>query len=73
MRESEFLRAIQSRAARVAITASTVRGRGNKGVVRASRAFLRTLDLRKFGRRGNAQFSRSLDVSTAIRAFVIRV
>ena len=47
MKNAEFLRAIQSRAARSAVGASAARGRGNAGVVRAARAHLRNANVRK--------------------------
>lgn len=64
MTSLRLLRAIQSRTARVAVGASTVRGRGNAGVVAASRRYLRDLDLRQFGRAGKARFATKLDEST---------
>ena len=48
MKSKDFLAAVQSRVARVAVGASTVRGRGHAGTVRAARRFFRTLDLKKF-------------------------
>ena len=48
MEEVQFLRIVQSRVARVAVGASTVRGRGNAGTVGAARAFLRSIDLTAF-------------------------
>ena len=51
MTKSAFLRTVQSRTARVAIGASTVRGRGNTGTVAAARAFLRSLPLQRFALR----------------------
>ena len=62
--DQQLLRAFQSRAARIAVGASTVRGRGNAGVVEASRKFLRKLDLRPFGDPMDGQFVRSLDEAT---------
>jgi hypothetical protein len=59
-----FLKAIQSRAARSAIGASAVRGRGNTGVAPAARAFLAPLDLRAFGTDSPSQFARKLDRTT---------
>lgn len=63
MNQRELLGAIQSRTARVAITASASRGRGNSGVVAASRNFMRVLDLAEFGR-NPAAFTRALNAST---------
>jgi len=62
--ESELLRAFQSRAARISVGASTVRGRGNAGVVAASRRYLRRLDLKLFGRPTKSQFDKHLDAAT---------
>jgi len=65
MTEDHLLRAFQSRTARVAVGASTVRGRGNAGVVRASRSFLGRLDLTPFGRPSKVVFARNLDRATS--------
>lgn len=51
MKKGEFLQAIQSRVARVAVGASAVRGRGNAGTVKAARTYLRQVQLAKFGAR----------------------
>jgi hypothetical protein len=64
MTKAEFFRAVQSRAARVAIGASAVRGRGNAGTVAASRAFLRSLNLRRFALRDSVGFAAELDRTT---------
>ncbi len=73
MADSELLAAFQSRVARIAVGASTVRGRGNAGVVDASRRFLRELDLGAFGRTGNGFFIVGLDRATeALRASLPR-
>jgi hypothetical protein len=48
MTPAELLRAIQSRAARIAVGASTVRGRGNAGTVKAARDYFVDLDLAGF-------------------------
>ena len=63
MKQRELLKAIQSRTARVAITASASRGRGNAGVVKAARNFMRRLDLARFGK-NPAGFTRALNAST---------
>lgn len=63
MNQRELLEAIQSRTARVAITASASRGRGNAGVIRAARDFMRGLDLSRFGK-SPTTFSRELNAST---------
>jgi len=52
---------IQSRTARVAVSASSVRGRGNRGTVAAARRVLGTADLRPFGTADAHAFARSLD------------
>jgi hypothetical protein len=59
-----FLEAIQSRTARVAVGASTVRGPKNAGVMQASRGFLRTLPLGPFGVADDVAFRAALDRST---------
>jgi hypothetical protein len=64
MTDDQFLRTIQGRVARVAIGASTVRGRGNKGTVKACRSFLRRLDLSRFGSKDGAAFGLALNRST---------
>jgi hypothetical protein len=64
MTEAKFLSTVQSRTARVAITASTVRGRGNKGTVSASRQFLRSLPLHRFAVRSASRFAAELDRTT---------
>ncbi|SRR6266487_1924853 len=64
MNEAEFLSTIQSRTARVAIGASTVRGRGNAGTVAASRQFLRSLPLQRFALSDPSRFATQLDRTT---------
>ncbi len=64
MTKAEFIRTVQSRAARVSVGASAVRGRGNAGTVAASRAFLRCLDLRRFALRDPIGFAAELDRTT---------
>ena len=59
-----LLRAVQSRAARVAVGASTVRGAGNAGVAAASREFLAGVDLRPFGTPQAARFEKALEAET---------
>ena len=49
MPSDDLLRAIQSRAARIAVGASTVRGRGHTGTVREARQHFSKMDLRVFG------------------------
>jgi len=64
MTGDEFLQAIQSRSARIAVGASAVRGRGNVGTVPAARNFLRALKLAPFGVSNRAAFARELDRAT---------
>lgn len=72
MTRESLLKAFQSRAARIAVGASTVRGRGNAGTVAAARAFLRQLDLSPFGS-GGASFARALNRTTgALKAALPR-
>jgi hypothetical protein len=59
-----MLEAFQSRAARISVGASTVRGRGNSGVVSASRRYLRQLDLGMFGQPTESSFVKNLDTAT---------
>lgn len=63
MTKEELLCAIQSRAARIAVGASAARGRGNGGVVDASRQFFSLLDLSQFGG-APADFDTMLDGAT---------
>src|SRR5687767_8183604 len=63
MRRGDFLLAVQSRVARIAVSASTVRGRGHVGAVAASRMYLRHLDLARFATKPSA-FPRVLDRET---------
>lgn len=64
MNRDELLRAIQSRAARIAIGASTLRGRGNTGAVASARKFLRGIDLTVFSLADEAAFQHILDQTT---------
>jgi hypothetical protein len=64
MTEAKFLSIVQSRTARVAIGASTVRGRGNAGTVAAARRFLRSLPLRRFAVRNPNRFAAELNRTT---------
>ena len=65
MTSGEFERIVRSRAARIAVGPSTVRGRGNKGTVAAARAHLRDLDLRPFGTSSPKEFARAPNEATA--------
>jgi hypothetical protein len=64
MTQGEFLRCVQSRTARIAVGASTVRGKGNKGVVREARAYLRTIKLKQFAVPDDAAFRKVLNRHT---------
>ena len=64
MTKKEFLAAIQARTARVAITASTARGRGSKGAVKAARGFLSKLPLARFGVKSRFTFEARLNRTT---------
>ena len=64
MTPGEFERIVRSRAARIAVGPSTVRGRGNKGTVAAARNHLRTLDLRPFGTPSAEAFAEALNEAT---------
>src|SRR5450759_2157906 len=61
MTHEEVLEAVQSRVARVSVSASAVRG-SKAGTVEAARGFLRRLDLTPFG--SDSAFSEVLDRST---------
>jgi hypothetical protein len=63
MTPAELLRAIQSRTARTAVGASTVRGRGNTGTVKAARVYFVDLDLARFAV-GPREFPKALDRHT---------
>lgn len=60
----EILKAFQHRAARVALTASSMRGSGSKGVIAAGRQFLGALDLKPFGTNQESRFCTALDAAT---------
>jgi hypothetical protein len=65
MEKEAFLRMVQSRAARIAIGASTVRGQGNKGIVAAARGFLCNVSLRRFSNvTDESKFQQTLDACT---------
>src|SRR5688572_15644746 len=63
MTKLELQQAVQSRTARIAVSASAVRGRGHSGAVEAARRFMRKLDLSQFGSSPRA-FRRALDKET---------
>ena len=64
MKGWRFLKAIQHRAARVAVTASPARGQGARGVVAAAREFMGDLHLGRFGTSDQRAYSRQLDAAT---------
>ncbi len=64
MEKTRFLKMVQHRAARVAITASATRGQGAAGVVRCARDFLVGLKLARFGTGDQRRFTRQLDAAT---------
>ena len=64
MTRLKFLKTIQSRTARGAVSPSAVRGRGHRGTVAAARLFLRQVDLRLFGCSNAGDFARALNSTT---------
>jgi hypothetical protein len=66
-----MIAAFQHRAARVAIAASSMRGKGNRGAVAAGRTFLAQLPLHPFGATRPKAFRTALDNATfgLVRAF----
>jgi hypothetical protein len=56
--------AIQRHVALVSISATTVRGKGNRGAVAAARGFLAVLPLRSFGVSNEVRFQEALDAAT---------
>lgn len=64
MTDDDLLHAFKSRAARVSVGASTVRGRGNAGVAAKSRQYLLQLDLRTFSPETGEQFENQLNSAT---------
>ena len=65
MKKTRFLKMVQHRAARVAITASATRGQGASGVVECARDFLVVLNLARFGTSDQRAFRRRLDAATS--------
>lgn len=63
MKKTRFLKMVQRRAARVAVTASATRGQG-RGVVECARDFLAALRLSRFGTNDHRAFARQLDMAT---------
>jgi hypothetical protein len=61
---NQLQHAAHSRVARLAIGASTVRGKKSKGVIPNSRRFLRSIRLQSFGVSDGAAFRRVLDRTT---------
>jgi hypothetical protein len=64
MNERAFLRMIQQRAARAAISASATRGQGAAGVVSCGRAFMSGIRLASFGTPDSKVYARRLDRAT---------
>jgi hypothetical protein len=64
MQDQEFIQTIQSRAARIAVGPSAVRGRGHGGVSKAAREYLRAVRLSRFGTHKKHIFLRALDDGT---------
>jgi hypothetical protein len=62
--ETELLKALQMRAARIAMGPFTMRGRGSKGAVRAGREFVNVLSLARFGTSDSRKFKSALDTAT---------
>lgn len=60
----ETLHALQARAARAALSSSSMRGAGSRGVVKAGREFLGELSLKRFGTDQRSRFYRVLDEAT---------
>jgi hypothetical protein len=60
----ELIKALQVRAARIAIGPSSMRGRGGGGVVQAGRLFLNDLSLTGFGTSDPKKFISTLDKAT---------
>ena len=71
-RHHEFIDAIHSRAARIAIGPSTLRGQGDQGLSDAAREFLVALDLRRFAVRRAQVFDCALDQATGELVRVLR-
>jgi hypothetical protein len=61
---TDLLRSLQARAARVAIGPSSMRGRGNEGVVDSARAFLLNVQLHTFATQDEDTFRKQLDKRT---------
>jgi hypothetical protein len=64
MEHREFIQIIHSRAARIAVGPSTVRGHGHGGVCKAARDYLRTVRLSRFGTQKQKTFIGALDDAT---------
>lgn len=62
--QDDILKALQFRAARGSLGASSMRGMGSRGVVDAGRPFLGHLDLRRFATARERQFITELDRAT---------
>ena len=64
VKKTDFLKMVQHRAARIAITASATRGQGARGVVDCAREFCVALQLARFGTTDQRAFRRHLDAAT---------
>jgi hypothetical protein len=64
MEKRDFLRMVQHRTARVAVSASATRGQGAGGVVESARDFLSTLKLAQFQTKDQRTFARRLNAVT---------
>jgi len=62
--KGELIHIIQCRVARISVGPSTVRGRGNTGVAKAARAYLRSIDLSRFGTTDECEFQTALNEET---------
>jgi hypothetical protein len=62
---ADLLRSFQTRAARIAIGSSSMRGAGSAGVVTAARGYLTGLQLKDFGTADAKAFRSSLDRATS--------
>jgi hypothetical protein len=60
----QFLLALRARAARIAITASSMRGPGCGEAIATLRPYVASLDLRPFGTSSTAGFAKALDLVT---------
>ncbi len=61
---AKYLQYLKRRIGSTAIGASTARGMGPKGTIQAARAYLQTIDLRRFRVKSERGFCRELDKAT---------